>query len=97
MSKFTRGNWELNSRTGDISSKGTLIAKVYGATDYNVEKNAEESFANARLITASPEMYDELYEALQLLKGKSSCESDEFARQARSIEEVLVRVEGKEE
>ena len=49
-----------------------------------------------RMRDASPEMYDELYEVLQFMKGNSRYESDEFANYARSIEELLARIDGKE-
>ena len=47
------------------------------------------------LIAAAPEMYDELYDALQLLKGKSSWDGDEFSKQAKSIQDLLERIDGK--
>ena len=39
------------------------------------------------LIAAAPEMYDELYDALQL--------GDEFSKQAKSIQALLERIDGK--
>ena len=49
-----------------------------------------------RMRDAAPEMYDELYEVLQFMKGNSRYESDEFANYARSIEELLARIDRKE-
>ena len=50
-----------------------------------------------RMRDAAPEMYDELYEVLQLLEGKSSWDGDEFSKQAQSIKELLARIDGKED
>jgi hypothetical protein len=58
MTKFTSGQWIFNSLDGNIRANGQPIAKVYGATKYNVEDNAAECFANARLIQKAPVLYN---------------------------------------
>ena len=93
---FSKGTWSLSEQNGEILADGHRIAKVDGATVHNYEDNAEEYLANARLIVAAPEMYGELYEALQLCKGKSSYEGDDFWEQAESISELLARIDGEE-
>ena len=48
------------------------------------------------MIAASPEMYDDLYEVLQFLKGSSLYDDDEFAQYAQIIENTLARIDGEE-
>ncbi|MBR1437352.1 MAG: hypothetical protein IJ587_02325 [Synergistaceae bacterium] len=93
MSEFTQGKWEA-------------VFSSLGEYPYYVTTNSEGNYhqiafvdteANARLIAAAPEMYDELYEVLQLLKGKSSYDGDEFDQQAKSIQELFARIDGKED
>lgn len=93
MSKFTRGNWELNSQTGSISSKGILIAKVAGATVYNAEENAEESFANARLIASAPKLYEFVECSLTTYGLDQYLELEDYD----AICKVLRYVDGKEQ
>ena len=58
--------------------------------------NAEIAARQMRLRSYAPEMYDELYEALQLCKGKSSYDGDEFGEMAEDIAELLARIDGEE-
>ena len=64
---FSKGNWHLDPLTGEVSTNGNKIAKVYGATEFNREKNASECQANARLILKAPEMYTALQAAFDRL------------------------------
>ena len=103
MAEFTKGKWKAfygdnfhgirvahaDDEQGHDYGNGQIIAYVVGWHDGH-------SWANARLSAAAPEMYDELYEALQLMKGKSSYEGDEFDLQAKSIQELISRIDGKE-
>ena len=57
MSKYTKGTWTLNDRTGEILSGPHKIGEVYGATIHNNEDNADECFSNARLIINAPELF----------------------------------------
>ena len=92
MSEFTKGKWGIDRNDYSIysDSEDCCVADLYP-----VDSN-EQLVANARLIAAAPDMYDELYDALQLLKGKSSWDGDEFSQQAKSIQELLSRIDGKE-
>ena len=87
MPKFTPGEWEAEKI---YDASWVVFAKDLPVAECN---NNE---ANARLIAAAPDMYDELYEALQLCEGKSSYDGDEFAIQAKSIRELLAYIDGKE-
>ena len=107
MSNFTKGTWNtdwkilddgiIRIRSIDNSlrePRSEVIADVY-ACSLSLEPT-DEGLANVRLLTAAPEMYDELYEVLQLMKGKSSYDEDEFGVEARYIEELLARIDGKQ-
>lgn len=88
MPKFTQGDWTV--KHGEIKCGNHYIAFLF-------EYTLEETKANGRLIAAAPEMYEELYEVLQLLKGKTSWEGDEFAWYAQDIAELLARIDGQNE
>ena len=96
MSNFTKGKWAWDmllpnpvDRSIPITSPAKVIAHVVRTLDYETE-------ANARLIAAAPEMYEELYKAMLLFKGISYCEGDMFDEQAVSIQELLARIDGNE-
>ncbi len=55
-----------------------------------------EQKRDARLIATAPEMYDELYEILQFMKGSTSYEGDEYSRFARDIEKLFAWINGEE-
>ena len=59
--------------------------------------NAEIAARQMRLRSYAPEMYDQLYEVLQLCKGKSSYDGDEFGEMAQDIAELLDTIDGKNE
>ena len=93
MSNFTGTEWicEKNGN-GDFfidSSRGESIGIL--------NNDVPEVEANARLIAAAPEMYDELYEILQFMRGKTLWERDEYALYEKDIEELLERIDGKNE
>ena len=101
MPNFTTGEWKYEEY---VPNGVTINGKEY--IIYTGSVNPKEPGkdialarreADARLIAAAPEMYDELYEALQLCEGKSSYGGDEFAKQAKSIRELLARIDGKED
>lgn len=110
MSEFTKGKWEVGQLLDGsnqwviITNRDTpdehIAAVIQGCykvvAPMQLEPLLEQTVANARLIAAAPEMYDELYEALQLLKGKSLYNGDEFSQQAESIQELLARIDGTE-
>ena len=89
MSNFTPGKWKYwKYKKYPCWYIGQELEDTYLAQTY--------SEANARLIAAAPEMYDELYEALQLCAGHSSYEGDDFDEQAKSIRELLARIDGEQ-
>ena len=90
MSEFTKGKWEAERVNSPY-----IIWRVTDSSRYNSVATGIYKEADARLIAAAPEMYDELYEALQLIKGKSCYEGDEFDVQAKSIRELFNRIDGK--
>ena len=54
---YSKGKWNLDPLTGEVHTGGSRVAKVFGATEFNREKNASECQANAMLILNAPEMY----------------------------------------
>ena len=68
MSKFTKGKWEVDHTGFDIE---ITCGNMYLASLYNLEY-LEETEANARLITAAPEMY----ELLKEIKEQSGIQCD---------------------
>jgi flagellar biosynthesis regulator FlbT len=96
MKSFTQGNWTIDNENGGLSiasknDDGEIFRFMCDMIDDFIPQN--EVLANARLIANAPEMYDELYEALQLIKGTSSYEGDMFDQQAKSIQELLDRID----
>lgn len=87
MSEFTKGKWTYDAKKGFITSDGyTIITVCYPET--------KEAQSIGRLIAAAPDMYDELYDVLQLLMGKTSYDGDEFSQQAKSIQELFDSIDG---
>ena len=62
----------------------------------SVRENMAIAARQMRLRSYAPEMYDQLYEALQLCKGMSSYDGDEFGEMAEDIAELLARIDGEE-
>ncbi len=73
MTKFTQGQWKFNPQNGNIQANGQTIAQVYGATEFNVGENAQECFANARLILKAPVLYS-------ILKPLDTCSEYRFSK-----------------
>ena len=87
--RFSTDEWNVDDFLVNVKildEEGNIIVSIFG---YDL--------AIVRRFLAAPEMYDELYEALQLCEGKSSYGGDEFAKQAKSIRELLARIDGKED
>jgi hypothetical protein len=57
MEKFTKGPWEIFGDWAINDSNGRLIAQFEPLCDDISLANTDESFANAHLIAAAPEMY----------------------------------------
>ena len=60
---YSKGSWQLDTATGEISADTGRVCKVYGATVHNYEDNASECMANARLIANAPKMLHALRKA----------------------------------
>ena len=91
MSKFTKGKWIIDRDGSAIfsDSEDCYVAELSPAN------SDEQVAANARLITAAPEMYELLYEALQELKGYDPI-GNGISTIYPYIEELLARIDGKE-
>ena len=87
MSSHTKGKWTLDTKDGSVRSDGHLVAQVYGATEHNYEANAEECFANARLITYTPEMYSLLRAFADSQTHEVSCLKMEARALLRKVEQ----------
>ena len=90
MTKFTEGQWELDTDSGDIRAKGHLVAKVYGATTHNYEPNATECFANARLIQKAPVLYNILK---PLFTPKTEHKFSELVSAMREVQKVIEAID----
>ena len=64
---YSKGSWQLDDASGEISADSVKVCKVYGATVHNVEDNASECMANARLIANAPKMLHALRKARSVL------------------------------
>ena len=103
MSEFTRGSW-FSVRTETKAGKHRRTRIYCGVrredgtlkTIATLSGTAAETKADARLITAAPEMYDLLYEALQELKGYDPI-GNGVSTVYPEIEELLARIDGKED
>ena len=87
MSKFTAGKWTYDTPSGCVHCEGKLIADVAGAGGTNYRHAKGE--ANARLITAAPEMY-------RLLKSVANYKPDFVWDVVFHAQELLARIDGEE-
>ena len=93
MSKFTKGKWGYHDKLGLIltyDERGYVIATVRNAGGESVFGASPEGQANARLIAAAPEMYEELIFAMAALRDGDVCDK----KRADKIEELLARIDG---
>ncbi|MBQ7220721.1 MAG: hypothetical protein IJS28_07065 [Synergistaceae bacterium] len=89
MKRFSSGTWTHDPATGEIASAECIVCKVYGATVYNYEANAEECTSNARLIASAPEMYE-------LLKSVVEYKPDIVWDVVFYAQKLLARIDGEE-
>jgi len=77
QAKFTKGLWKVHGDWMIIDSTERLIAQFEPLNDDISNGNTAESFANAYLIAAAPEMYDFIeYVAKAHLKEGTQVHSD---------------------
>jgi hypothetical protein len=93
MSEFTSGVWKLDKKTGEVYSGGARICQVYGATEYNMENNVTECFANAKLIMNAPKLYLILK---PLFMTKSELRFSEVMGVMMEIRKVVDAIDAKE-
>lgn len=67
MSEFTKGPWAVFGDWGITDISGRFIAQFEPLSDDISSGNSSESFANANLIAAAPDMYEALEEALKAM------------------------------
>ena len=92
MSKFTEGQWVLDTRTGYIRANGHLVAQIYGATEHNQENNSAECFANAQLIRNAPTLYKILK---PLFEPRTEHRFVEFVAAMREVKKVIEAIDAK--
>ena len=91
MSEFTKGKWYVIQGAGIdeldvISEDKRNICCLFG---YSVSRWNEQK-ANARLIAAAPDMYEELIFAMAALRDGDVCDK----KRADKIEALLARIDG---
>ena len=94
-------SWNFDSTTGDVSSDGTVLCKVYGATTYNRSINATKCMRTARLIAAAPEMYNMLEYLLGYVREWEAISTGtqykaKVSEDIREAEALLARIDRKE-
>ena len=69
MEKFTKSPWKVKGDWMIVDSTDRLIAQFEPLNDELSNSNTPESFANAALIAAAPEMYEMLKVLLPQIAG----------------------------
>lgn len=87
--KFTPAPWSVRGDWQILDSNERLIAQFEPLNDELSNGNTPESFANATLIAAAPEMYEDI----RLLLTRASFH-DNFPREARKLEQLLAKARG---
>lgn len=93
--KFTKGDWFIDSST-DICTKENIIGNVIClAPDICCEESLENWPANARLISAAPDMFNALVELLAQVKqftdgniGEQDYFRDEISNAKKAIKKA---------
>ncbi len=95
--EYTKGEWYLEEETGlilsipDGADNPVVVASIGGSTDPTTPKPLKEILANARLISAAPE----LYEALKAAKARLEEYHDitEGFRLERQMQQALAKAD----
>lgn len=69
MSEFTKGPWAVFGDWGITDIGGRFIAQFEPLSDDISSGNSSESFANANLIAAAPDMYETLQSIINTWDG----------------------------
>ena len=99
MSKFTKDVWTADDMGEYVFAHGfdMMICQMRGWGDLKAQGLSDNEAidvqkANARLIAAAPEMYEELIFAITALRGGDTYDR----KRADKIEALLDRIDGKE-
>lgn len=107
MEKFTKGTWEVKATEDDkeyIRIRGTVIGGRFKICNVNDSKEhhkeglswcameREESMSNAHLISASPEMYNEIVSDISWLEQMKS----KFVVGSYEFRSICLRIESKQ-
>lgn len=88
MEKFTKGPWQIKDDWMIVDSEERLIVK-FEPQSYGISSNGlPESFFNAALIAAAPEMY-EMLDNLRLVLTATN-----MTPAAKGIEKLLAKARG---
>ena len=93
MEKFTKSPWQVKGDWMIVDSTDRLIAQFEPLNDELSNSNTPESFANAALIAAAPEMYEmlnEISDGLLEAGGYGNCAL------AKRIEALLSKARGEQ-
>ena len=94
MSKFTKGKWEYAEYVPEgvtINGKEFIIfTESVNPQDEGDDVALARREADARLIAAAPEMYEELIFAMAALRDGDVCDK----KRADKIEALLARIDG---
>ena len=84
MLKYTKGSWRVGPyyRHEVVSDSGVICCAPI---------ETEQTRCNARLIAASPDLYEQLYRALAVIRSPQSFDLDEVCV---DIEEALAKAVG---
>ena len=97
MSEFTKGKWNADDMGEYVFAHGfdMMICQMRGwaylkAQGLSSDEAIDVQKANARLIAAAPDMYEELIFAMAALRDGDVCDK----KRADKIEALLARIDG---
>lgn len=90
----TPGEWKHHRPTGAVKSGDTLIASVFGDRDDCHED--ERQIANARLISAAPDLLEALRELLGVCPCRNGCEPSDMTCASNKARAAIAKATGQE-